>query len=123
MKFLFFLATVCIFAGCAGSPKFQTVNPHPIVKGIGGNPITVAGVQFWQGGTPNRKYAILGYVDDYWRGPALDKFDFKRLAPLVGKNGGDAGIVISGDGPAPGLVRQKDETGIDVLRLQVIKFL
>jgi hypothetical protein len=113
---------VIAFAGCA-TPKFQGVSPHPIVKGTGGAPTTVDGIQFWQGGTPKRKYEILGYVDDYWRGPALDEFDFRHLAPLVTKNGGDAAVVIRGDGPAPGLVRQSDETGDDVMRLQVIKFL
>jgi hypothetical protein len=123
MKYLLTpLAAVFIFAGCS-TPKFQTVSPHPIVKGGGGAPIMVEGVQFWQGGAPARKYAVVGYVDDWWRGPALDEFDFKHLAPLVRKNGGDAGVVIRGDGPAPGLVRQKDESGEDVMRLQVIKFL
>ena len=116
------MVAVFILAGCAG-PKFQGVTPHPIARGTGGSPVTVAGVQFWQDGTPTRKYEILGYADDYWRGPALDDFDFKRLAPLVTKNGGDAGVVIRGDKPEPGLRRQPDEVGESVLRLQIIKFL
>jgi hypothetical protein len=115
------VAALLFVAGCS-TPKFQNISPHPIVKGTGGSPVTVGGVDFWQRATPNRKYAILGYVADYWRGPALDDFDFKHLAPVVKNAGGDAGVVISGDGPAPGLVRQSDETGIDVLRLQVIKY-
>ena len=121
MRFLPLIA-VLIFAGCA-SPKFQSISPHAVVKGTGGSPVVVAGVQFWQEATPKRKYAILGYVDDYWRGPAFDNFDFKHLAPIVTKNGGDAGVEIRGDKPAPGLVRQKDEVGDDILRLQVIKYL
>jgi hypothetical protein len=80
-------------------------------------------VDFWQAGAPSRKYAVLGYADDYWRGPAFDDFDFKRLAPLVRKAGGDAGVEIRGDGPAPGLVRQKDEEGEEILRLQIVKYL
>ena len=116
------LMAVLVFAGCAG-PKFQSTSPHAIVKGTGGSSKTVASVEFWQDGTPSRKYAVLGYVDDYWRGPAFDDFDFKHMAPVVKKNGGDAGVVIRGDKPAPGLIRQKDEVGDDILRLQVIKFL
>jgi hypothetical protein len=117
------LMAALLLAGCS-TPKFQSVNPHPIVKmGTGGSPTVVAGVPFWQQATPTRKYAILGYVDDYWRGPEMDEFDFKHLAPLVKKNGGDAGVVIQGDKPEPSLVRQPDETGEWILRLQVIKYL
>jgi len=115
------MVALVILAGCS-SPKFQGISPHPVLKGTGGSPQTVAGIQFWQNGTPNRKYAILGYVADYWRGPALDDFDFKRLAPVVKKNGGDAGVVIRGDKPAPGLKRQAGEVGETILRLQVIKY-
>ncbi|HEV7403226.1 MAG TPA: lipoprotein [Chthoniobacteraceae bacterium] len=120
-RFLSPLVAVVLLAGCA-SPKFQAVSSHPVTKGSGGTPTTVASVPFWQSGTPNRPYAILGYVDDYWRGPALDDHDFKKLAPVVKKNGGDAGVVIRGDGPAPGLHRQADEVGESILRLQVIKY-
>ncbi len=120
-RFLFPLLVATLLFGCA-SPKFQSITPYPVVTGTGGRSEIHDGVQFWQEGAPKRKYAILGYVDEYWRGPAFDAHDFKMLAPMVKKYGGDAGVVIHGDKPAPGLRRQADEVGENVLRLQVIKY-
>ncbi len=115
------LLAVALLAGCA-SPKFKAVSSHPVITGTGGQPTTYQGVQFWQNGTPKRKYVVLGYADDFWRGPAFDEHDFRMLSPVVKKNGGDAGVVIRGDKPAPGLQRLPDEVGDTVLRLQVIKY-
>jgi hypothetical protein len=120
-RFLLPLWAAALLAGCA-SPKFQAVSPQPVITGTGGAPTTYLGVQFWQNGTPQRKYAILGYADDYWRGPAFDEADFRLLSPVITRNGGDAGVVIRGDRPAPGLQRQPGEVGDSVLRLQVIKY-
>ena len=114
------LLALVVLAGCS-SPKYQALSSHPVVKGTGGTPHIVNGIPFWQNGTPNRKYAVLGYTD-FYRGPAFDDFDFKKFAPIVKKNGGDAGVVIRGDKPAPGLHRQPDEVGDTVLRLQVVKY-
>lgn len=125
MKYSFLPAVAILaLAGCAGDPGFLAVNPHPIQKaGHGGRVTVVDGVEFWQAGTPERKYAVLGYEDEYWHGPAFDQHDLNKLAPLVKKAGGDAGIEIRGDGPAPGLHRKQGEIGSDVLRCQVIKYL
>lgn len=115
------LLTLFLLAGCT-TAKFQPISPHQVTRGSGGSTTVVAGIPFWQEGTPDRKYEILGYADDFWRGPSFDRHDYKMLARVVKASGGDAGVVIRGDKPAPGLKREPDEVGDTVLRLQIIKY-
>ncbi len=110
-----------LLAGCT-TAKFQPISPHQVTRGTGGSTKVVSGIPFWQEGTPPRKYEILGYADDFWRGSSFDRHDYRMLARVVKASGGDAGVVIYGDRPAPGLKREPDEVGDTVLRLQIIKY-
>ena len=97
-RLIVLLGAVTSLAGCGGGPEFQRyVGPSGETKGSGGTVETVAGVDFWQNGTPPRKFRILGEFDDEWRGGGLERSDMKYLARHVKEQGGDAAIFVSAE--------------------------
>lgn len=66
MKVFVFLLTA-LFSGLVtscSSTKFMEYRGPNIVQGKGGTLRVVDGVDFWENGDPDRKYKILGVIDD-----------------------------------------------------------
>jgi len=57
-----FVATV-LLCGCS-STKFTEYHGAEVYQGAGGNVRTVDGIDFWENGEPDRKYKILGVLDE-----------------------------------------------------------
>jgi predicted small secreted protein len=74
---------------------FTPYRGNGIVEGQGGTIRVVKGIDFWENGEPNRKYRILGVIDDSRReglifGLVLPKDG--AIAKVARKHGGDAVI-------------------------------
>jgi hypothetical protein len=89
--------TGMLLAGCGSdAPEFrQYVGGAAEKQGSGGTLERVEGIDFWQDGTPPRRYRILGQVDEEWRTPEMDRVDMRRLAPVVKNAGGDAAVLVT----------------------------
>jgi hypothetical protein len=97
--FVFFLAA--LFSGLVtscSSTKFMEYRGPNIVQGKGGTLRVVDGVDFWENGDPDRKYKILGVIDDS-RGDGLISRIGKDsdIANKAKEYGGDAVIFIGSD--------------------------
>jgi ABC-type glycerol-3-phosphate transport system substrate-binding protein len=97
MKTVLALLMVLAIAGCGSDePEYrQYVGAAAVTQGSGGTVERVEGVDFWQDGTPPRRYRILGQVDEEWRSPEMDRVDMKHLAPVVKEAGGDAAVLVT----------------------------
>jgi len=86
-----------LLVGCGSDePEYrQYVGAAAVTQGSGGTVERMKGVDFWQDGTPPRRYRILGQVDEGWRSPEMDRVDMKRLAPVVKQAGGDATVFVT----------------------------
>ena len=93
----FFLA-----AGCAKDrfDKGLTEKEYEelAVESVSNKPISVAGIDLWDKGLPNKKYTVIGVVSDKRRVGTFDQTVYKSdMSKLVRKLGGDAGIIIKAD--------------------------
>lgn len=90
-------ATVPGIAGCA-STEFRVVDNGRTVRGNGGTPIQVDGMDVWIGSAPARAHRVIGYVDDD-RAAVLWPMA-RRLPDIVqlARRAGGQGVVIDGAG-------------------------
>jgi hypothetical protein len=100
MKVSIFLLTA-LFSGLVvscSSTHFMEYRGPNVVQGKGGTLRVVDGVDFWENGDPDRKYKILGLIDDT-RGDGLISRMGKDsdIANRAKKHGGDAVIFIAND--------------------------
>ena len=135
MKIKFFITSIIVvlLTGCT-SPKltFKEYQGAGVFQGRGGAERPVDGIDFWDTGTPYRKYKMLGMIDviPAHNKPAESTEDAKPPSPLemesaiasiARRHGGDAVIIVDG-GPAPS--RTEDgQSGQRVQKLVVIKYL
>lgn len=96
MKAVAILLAGLMLGGCgAYEPEFERyVRPGGVTKGTGGTVATVEGVDFWQDGTPPRRYRMVGEIQEGWRYPGMDRVEMKRVAPVVKAHGGNATVYI-----------------------------
>jgi hypothetical protein len=100
-----FLATVFL-CGCS-STKFTEYHGPEVFQGAGGSVRVVDGIDFWENGDSNRKYKILGVIEEsHKRGYLPGRFNRlfsdsgdreKAIAKAAHKQGGDAVIFVSRD--------------------------
>ncbi|QFY41654.1 hypothetical protein F6R98_02620 [Candidatus Methylospira mobilis] len=58
-------------------------------------PVTVAGIDIWDKGVPNKKYIVLGVINDKRRNVGYSQDSYNQsIAKLTQKAGGDAAIVL-----------------------------
>jgi hypothetical protein len=97
IKFLSTLLITVLFCGCS-STNFTEYRGPAVVQGKGGTVRVVDGIDFWENGDPDRKFKILGVIDD-----RRDVGIFTRsgrdsaVAKVARERGGDAVIFISSD--------------------------
>ena len=121
MKFHFFILLILTFSfcGCA-SPKFTAHQGSEVFQGKGGTDRAIDGIDFWEVGTPYRKYKILGTIDENHEGgnglSAMFSTDRdEAIAKIARQQGGDAVIVMEGAEPAT-----QDEQGHTHQRLKML---
>jgi hypothetical protein len=95
--------TSAVLVSCS-STKFTTYRGTGIVQGKGGTVRTVDGIDFWENGDPDRKYKVLGVIDDS-RGDGLIANWGKDsdIARKAREYGGDAVILIGSDRKLSGI--------------------
>lgn len=100
MKVLSLVFTVLVLGAitACSSTRFAEYRGASIVQGKGGTLRVVEGVDFWENGDPDRKYKILGVIDDS-RGDGLISRMGKDsdIANKAKEHGGDAVIFIGSD--------------------------
>lgn len=99
------LAVLALLTISCSKTKFTAYRGHAIVDGKGGTVRVVDGIDFWENGQPDRKYRILGVIDDF-RGEGLfvPRKD-PAIAKIARENGGD-GVILVGS--------SRELSGIDV---------
>src|ERR1700690_3346359 len=63
LKSLLSVLPFLIIASCS-STQFTEYRSDEIIQGQGGAVRTVNGIEIWSDGTPNRKFKIVGVIDD-----------------------------------------------------------
>lgn len=97
------LVGLMLAAGCA-STNFTEYRGPSIAQGTGGTVRTVDGIDFWENGNPNRKFKVLGVIDDK-RGDGLfsQSSRDKALASVAKAKGGTAIILIGSKSQLTGI--------------------
>ena len=91
-KFIFYIIITTFLYGCANT-KYTEYRGDGIIQGKGGSLRTVAGVEIWENGEPNRKYKIIGFAqDNRGNGPIANAIWDSAITKLVKEKGGDAVI-------------------------------
>jgi hypothetical protein len=96
-----------LMCGCSGT-KFKEYQGSAILQGNGGEVYTVDGIDFWHNGEPDRKYKVLGEIEEGHKhriplgplSPASRLFSNpdageEAIAKAAEKNGGDAVIFVA----------------------------
>jgi ATP-dependent Clp protease adapter protein ClpS len=125
-----FVATVFL-CGCS-STRFTEYHGSEAFQGTGDSVRVVDGIDFWENGDPDRKYKILGVIDESPR----HRFPSGRLtrifsdsgdresaiAKAAHKQGGDAVIFVAKDQAASGVDQHGNEHPRRYAELVVIKY-
>jgi hypothetical protein len=96
------LETICplivaatILCGCS-STNFTEYRGPAVIEGKGGTVKVVDGIDFWENGEPDRKYKILGVIDDSRADGLIQRLgQDSSIAKTARERGGD-GVILSG---------------------------
>lgn len=72
-----------LLVGDCSTPKFEEYHGSEILRGKGGVMHSVDGIDFWEHGDPDRKYKILGAIEN----KPKKRLPLGRLSSLVPKSG------------------------------------
>jgi len=107
-----------LLASCA-TTNFTEYHDQNIIQGKGGTVRVVEGIDFWEKGEPDRKYRILGVIDDSrHEGVNFQFIKDRDIALDARKHGGDA-VILTDSSREVGDV---DMSGGTVRYKQVSKF-
>jgi hypothetical protein len=87
------------FVACSTTKfaEYRGTDTGQAIQGKGGTVKTVAGIDFWENGDPNRKYKIIGVIDhsamEVW---PLGSSGEKAIARTAKEHGGDA-VILAGE--------------------------
>ena len=117
-RLLVIFAGVLILVGCRHL-NYAVYHGSGVQQGTGGTVRQVNGTDIWENGTPNRRYTILGVTKQSRprRQRRDERFD-RELVKLARDHGGDALIIVSEDEERAGLLREKRELTIQVIRYE-----
>jgi hypothetical protein len=92
LSWIIFAALVLLTTACS-TTTFTEYRGQGIVEGKGGSVRKVGGIEFWADGEPDRKYQVIGVIDDS-RGDSLMGGDAaKEIAKVAQEHGGDAVVL------------------------------
>lgn len=125
----FWTALVSIFLASPSHARTTFVplppgTPFAATIGEGGSATTTAGVDFWTGGAPARKYQLLGFLMEPSEDNLLELVGTTSLAKQVREAGGDALLVVAvADLPAQARIAISTVPGAPKFQFWVIKYL
>jgi hypothetical protein len=91
---------------CRSTTGFTEYRGQGVVEGKGGTVRVVEGIDFWENGEPDRRYRILGVIDDSrGEGFVSRSGKDKAIAKVARERGGDA-VILSGS--------SREFTGVDL---------
>ena len=91
-----FIATV-LLCGCS-STNFTEYRGPAVIQGKGGTVRVVHGIDFWENGDPNRKFKILGVIDDSRdEGIFANSGKDSAIVKVAHEKGADAVILMNTD--------------------------
>ena len=90
---LLFAAT--ILCGCS-STNFTEYRGPAVVEGKGGTVRVVDGIDFWENGEPDRKFKVLGVIDDSRGDGLLSRMGKDSAIAKVARERGGDGVIPSG---------------------------
>jgi hypothetical protein len=110
----------------ASTIEYNDYQGGEIVEGTGGTLKKVNGIDFWDNGTPNRKYKVIGIIDDQ-RDPHSKRSEdfYKEISKLAIKHGASGVVIINterkitGANAVYGSIRLR---GRDMTKLQTIQY-
>jgi hypothetical protein len=96
--FLFFLSIIMV-SGCARDQFDRSITKQAYKdlseETIELKPVTVAGIDIWDKGIPDRKYIVLGAINDKRRSAGFNQNSYNQtIAKIAKKAGGDAAIIL-----------------------------
>lgn len=117
-----FLLPVFLVSSC--STTFTEYRGPDVAKGTGGTVRVVKGVDFWENGTPDRSYRILGVIDHRTRERSISHvLGDNSIAAEAKKHGGDA-VIFMESNRFPSRVNKSGNIDYEVSRkLMVVKYL
>jgi len=125
-----FVATV-LLCGCS-TTKFTEYHGSEVFQGTGGSVRVVDGIDFWENGDSNRKYRVLGAIDEspshrlpIGRISRLFSGSEDRdsaIAKAARKRGGDAVILVSTDQEPSDTGQSGDEKQQRITKFVVVKY-
>jgi hypothetical protein len=114
-------ATV-LLCGCS-STNFTEYRGPAVVQGNGGTVRVVDGIDFWENGNPDRKFKILGVIDDSRRdGIFTGSGRDSAIAKVARERGGDAVILVDSDRELSGVDQYGDVHYRRNTKLMVVKY-
>lgn len=124
-------AIIALFAialvGCA-SVEFQPYEgKNNLYEGEGGTKVVVGGVDFWENGSPPRKFSIVGMVvSEIGSGVGDEAIIRSSVAPEVKKRGGDAAVQINNNTSFTSIIRATSNiymaAGVKRMQFAVVKY-
>lgn len=106
MKYLIAIV-LALLTGCA-AVDYQPYEGKPgtSFKGQGGTKLVVEGVEFWDNGSPPRKFKLLGYATGaIGAGYGADDIIRSSIAAKVKAQGGNAAILVNGSTSMTGMAK------------------
>ena len=83
-----------LFTSCA-TTNFTEDHDQTILEGKGGTVRVVEGIDFWENGEPDRKYQILGVIDDSRNDGLIPQIRQDTTIALVARERGGDAVILS----------------------------
>ncbi len=110
-----------LVAGCT-TTTFTEYRGDGIRQGKGGTVRNVQGIDFWENGEPDRKYRILGVIDDARKDSIFVPGKDGAVAKLARERGGDAVILAGGDRELSGVDNYGNAHYRRITKMVVVKY-
>lgn len=92
------VATLTLLLASCASTNFKEWRGHAVVEGIGGTVRVVDGIDFWETGQPDRKFRIIGTIDDSRGNGILGRLgEDSAIAKVAKAHGGDGVLLVGSD--------------------------
>jgi hypothetical protein len=96
--FLCFLSIIMV-SGCAKDSYDRSITGKEYKdlagEAVTSKPVTVAGIDIWDKGVPDRKYIVLGVINDKRKNAGFNQNSYNQtIAKIAKKAGGDAAIIL-----------------------------
>ena len=123
LKLAALLLVGLLFASGCATTTFTEYRGPSIAQGSGGTVRTVDGIDFWENGNPNRKFKILGVIDDQRGDGRFSRSSRdKALASMTKSKGGTEIILMGSRNRLTGMDKYGDAYYSVSTKVMVVKY-